>query len=489
MLQADQKLPVWGIAKPNARVVVELGKRRGSSQADEEGDWRVEFEPTEASEKPVELIVKCGGEKITRKNLIFGDIWLATGQSNMRWMLKQCATGKDAITDSQDDGLRLLRFAGTLHPGGKKYPLEYLKKLTPQNYYASDGWQVSSPKSTPEFSGVGYFFAKALRRDVKRPIGVIQLAVGGSPIEAHLPRSAFNDPKLAPYFKDWWKSENYPVWCRGRAALNLTHWFANPPEGRDDPPHPFAPTFLWQAGIKPLIGFPIKGVIWYQGESNAGKDGSPGSITDGSINKLKLKTLINSYRKAWGNPDLPFIQAQLPGLNRQWPVFREMQLETTQEMKNVGMAVTIDVGHPTNVHPNRKKPVGERMARLARSLPGGYGDKELVPNGPIYERKCIFFGSLYVRFKNAKILKTSDGKEFRGFEIAGEDQVFHPAKVDIHGGAVLKISSEKVPQPKAVRYAWENDPDCNLVNEEGLPASPFRTDRWKNVEPSGNVKK
>lgn len=488
VLQHGQQLPVWGTAAAGAIVEVKLGERVISGKADSKGAWKVEFPAENPSSKPfkgIRMEVSSGDKKITREDLLFGDVWIATGQSNMRWMLKQCDNGKEAIAGSANDGLRLLLFEGSLHPGSKKYSMDFISKLTPQNYYKSDGWQASSVKSSPNFSGVGYFFGKKLREELGIPIGLIQLAVGGTPIEAHMPKKAFEaDSKLSPLLKTWWKNPDYPGWCRNRAALNLTHWLANPPKGRE-PPHPFAPSFLWQAGIDPLLPFPVKGVIWYQGESNAGKDGSPGSITDGALNKKKFVALIAAWRTAWKHETLPVYYAQLPGLNRKWPIFREMQLKVSREVNNVGMAVTIDVGNPTNVHPHKKQPVGDRLARLA--LVGTY-DKKVVPNGPIYHRQVVKKGGVYLDFENKVGMKAADGNEIRGFELAGSDKKFHHATATV-SGEYLVVRSDQVNAPVAVRYAWANDPDCNLVNAEGLPASPFRTDDWNDVSPSGHVDK
>jgi len=485
VLQHGKPLPVWGKADPSATVTVKLGDNQQKTTSSADGSWKVNFPASKPSKEGISMEVSSGAEKVVRKDLLFGDVWIATGQSNMRWMLKQSASGKDAIAKSDDKLLRLFHFDGTLHPGSKKYSKEFLLKMTPENYYATKGWQKSSPASSANFSGVGYFFAKKLRQELDIPIGVIQLAVGGTPVEAHMPRSAFeNDKELKPLLKKWWLNKEYPSWCRGRAAHNLTNWTSDPPIGID-PPHPFAPSFLWDSGIKPLLPFPVKGVIWYQGESNAGKDGSPNSATDGTLNKKKFMLLIEGWRKAWADDKLPVYYAQLPGLNRKWPVFREMQLEVSKELKNVGMAVTIDHGHPTNVHPATKLPVGNRLARLA--LAGTYG-QDIVPNGPIIEKSKAKSGKMYISFLNGEGLKTSDGGKVRGFEIAGKDKKFYPAAVKITP-KYIEVTSEKVKSPEAVRYAWANDPDCNLINGAGLPASPFRTDRWKDVMPSGNVDK
>jgi len=483
VIQADKPIAVWGKAAKGKTITVRLGEDTREIAADSAGRWRADFKPIQASYQSFTLSVSSSDETITRKNLVAGEVWIATGQSNMQWMLKQSTSGKDEIKSCNDPHLRLLHYSGTLHPGGKKYPREFLTKLNKENYYHSNGWQPCTANSSASFSAVAYFFAKKLREKLNVPIGIIALPVGGSPIEAHLPKDAFtSDPKLKPLLKEWWKNPDYPQWCRQRAAHNLTHWLADPEKGKD-PPHPFAPTFLWQAGIKPLLQYPIKGVIWYQGESNATIDGGRGKAMPKKLNHRKLVALVKAYRRHWKDETLPFYHVQLPGLNRDWVLFREMQLDVTRELKNTGMAVSIDVSHPTNVHPPQKKPVGERLARLA--LHGTYG-KDIVPNGPIYKRSTFKSGKAIIDFENSAGLKSSDGGKLRGFEIAGSDKIFHPASATVTGKYV-KLSSTDVPHPQAVRYAWANHPDCNLVNGEGLPASPFRTDQWENPKPSENV--
>lgn len=480
VIQADQPITVWGTADTGQKVTVQLGTAVKIISANENGQWSALLPARKASYQELNLEVKTESVTIRRQHIVIGEVWLATGQSNMQWMLKQSTGAKQEITDCDDPHLRLLLHVGTLHPGSKKYPRDFLSNLNAENYYQCDGWKTCSAKSAINFSAVAYYFAKRLRKELDVPVGIIALPVGGSPIEAHLPSDAFTgEPKLKPLLKEWWKNPDYPQWCRQRAAHNLTNWLEKPVKGQD-PLHPFAPTFLWQAGIKPILPSRIKGVIWYQGESNATADGGSGKAVPKEVNHRKLAALVKAYRRHWKNELLPFYHVQLPGLNRPWTLFREMQLDLTRELKNVGMAVSIDVGHPTNVHPPDKKPVGDRLARLA--LHGTYG-KDIVPNGPLYKR-CIFKpGVAMINFEYSKGMRGADGKVLRGFEIAGSDKKFHPAIATVHGDH-LKILSQDVPDPEAVRYAWANDPDCNLVNSDGLPASPFRTDSWENTQPT-----
>ena len=484
VLQRGKPIPVWGEAVAGQQVVVEFGGQKKSAKANGRGIWTVTLDAMKASAEGRELKATVGIDSKALKDVLVGDVWVATGQSNMRWMLKQSTGGKEAVAASSDPGLRLFNHAGTLHPGSGKFPVDFLKKLTTDNYYATKGWQQSKPESSAGFSGVAYFFGKKLREDLKIPIGVINYSVGGTPIEAHISPAVMNsDPVLKPLLKDWWKNKEFPQWCRQRAALNLTHWLADAELKDKAPPHPFAPHFLWEAGIAKLLPLPVKGVIWYQGESNATIDGSRGAPVDGELNKKKFKALVKSWRDAWDDQTLPVYHVQLPGLNRPWPVFREMQLQASQEMEHVGMAVSIDVGHPTNVHPPDKKPVGDRLARLA--LVGVYGE-DLFPNGPLYKRSAFKGEMGVIDFENNTGMKASDGGAIRGFEMAGGDKKFYPAKAVING-KFLWVTSDSVTFPVAIRYAWANDPDCNLVNAEGLPASPFRTDKWKDIKPSGNV--
>lgn len=472
VLQADKALPVWGKAAPGAEVRVTLGNRTAQTSASAEGFWQVEFPPAMASAEGVELHVKAGDERELRKDLVFGEIWIATGQSNMRWMLKDCANGKEALASGEDSELRVLNFQGRLHPGGKKYSREFLADLNEGDYYESNGWQRASAESLREFSGVGYFFAKRLRRELGVPVGVIHLAVGGSPMEAHIPKSAFRkDEHLSGLLREWWKNPNYPQWCRQRAALNLSEWIKDPIAGRA-PPHPFAPSFLWNAGVQPLMPFPVKGVLWYQGESNATIDGGRGAPVSKEVNRRKFEALIGAWRRAWRDEELPVYYVQLPGMNRNWPLFREMQLEVSEEVLGVGMVVTIDVGHSTNVHPNKKKPVGERLAGLA--LGKTYG-KEIVCESPVV--KGVKFDQHLGWVEFDQLVLTQGGEQVVGFDVAGKDRVFHPAMATVQRNKVA-LQSEAVKEVVALRYAWANDPKANLTNKEGLPVSPFRSDDW-----------
>ncbi|MCP5538486.1 MAG: hypothetical protein H7A51_19930 [Akkermansiaceae bacterium] len=470
VIQAGKPVTVWGTSDAGKKVTVRLAEVSQAVTTDTAGNWRAIFKPVKASYRAFALTVATESVTITRENLVAGEVWIATGQSNMKWMLKDSTGGKEELKSCADPHLRLLLHEGTLHPDSKKYSRDFLTQLNCENYYRCGGWQTCTENSAAHFSAVAYFFGKMLREKLDVPVGIIALPVGGSPIEAHLPEDAFtSDQKLKPLLREWWKNPDYPQWCRQRAALNISHWLADPEQGKD-PPHPFAPTFLWQAGIDPLLQYPVKGIIWYQGESNATLDRGPGKATPKEVNHRKLVALVNAYRRHWKDETLPFYHVQLPGLNRPWALFREMQHDVTKDLKNVGMAVTIDLGHPSNVHPPDKKPVGDRLARLA--LHQTYG-KPIACRGPEPDNHVIHQGAVTITFIHAVGLATSDGKSPRAFELAGADDIFHPAKATISEDKVV-ISSAKVGRPTAIRYAWANNPDSNLINAAGLPAAPFR---------------
>jgi len=411
----------------------------------------------------------------TFTNVVVGEVWLCAGQSNMRWMLKQSTGAKETITGAALPDLRLHDSHGRLYPHRRKYSLETLRETTAENYYSTVGWQPSSPEVAATFSAVAFHCGRKLHAELRVPIGLIHNAIGGVPMETYIPREAMaRDLELSKLLPAWYKNPLYPQWCRERGAYNLAEWLANP-QG-PAPHHSFEPGFLFEAGMRPLLPFALRGFLWYQGESNATVDGSRGPAVDPCVNRHKFVTLIRSWRLAWRDETLPFYFAQLPGLNRDWELFREMQDDVNREVPRTGMAVTIDVGHPTNVHPPGKQPVGERLALLA--LRDTYKQAGVVAEGPRYSDYRLAGTRVVVEFGRADGgLHAADGRPLRGFEVAGEDRVFVPASAQVDGDTVV-VLSPRVPVPVAVRYAWSDDPDANLVNGAGLPAAPFRTDAW-----------
>lgn len=468
VLQRGQRIPVWGTAAADSSIEVRFGIQRQKTEADDTGNWQVALDPLPASAAPVDLTVNDQ----TIRDVLVGDVWLCSGQSNMRWMLKQSQDADAEIKQAADvTNLRLLDLTADIYPVGRAYDREALQKTTADNYFTWSGWQHVTLETAAPFSAVAWHFGKRLRElnpDV--PVGLIHNSIGGTPMESWIPESTLLvHPKLQRLVTVPWYSENHPIypkWCGLRGRQNLAKYFAAP--NGPVPHHPFEPGFLFEAGIASFSKFPVSGFLWYQGESNATQDGTNSPAIDPALNRLLFETLIGSWRRVWNSSELPFVFAQLPGLNRNWPLFREMQLETAAADPNVHMAVTIDVGHPTNVHPPNKRPVGRRMAELALGFAASPVASAITP-----ESGEIAFD---------QPVKSSDGKPIRGFQLAGVDKVFHAATATISGKTV-KVECDKVSSPVAVRFGWENDPDLNLVGVNGEhPVSPFRSDRWETVE-------
>jgi len=470
VLQAGKPVPVWGRGQPGEAVTVTFAGQRQSTRVAPDGMWRVELAAMDADGDPRRLTVGS----VTFTNVVVGEVWLCAGQSNMRWMLKQSTGAKETMASAVLPKLRLLDFRGRLYPHRRKYSLETLRATTVENYYSTAGWRECTPVTSSTFSAVAFYFGRALHAELKVPVGLVHNAVGGVPMETYIPREVMaRDPVLGKLLPEWYSNPHYPQWCRERGAYNLAEWLADP-QG-PVPHHSFEPGFLFEAGMKPLIPFAVRGFLWYQGESNATIDGSRGPAVDSAVNRHKFTTLIRSWRVAWRDDSLPFYFVQLPGLNRDWELFREMQDDVDCEVPHTGMAVTIDVGHPTNVHPPDKQPVGERLALLA--MRDTYGKRDIVAEGLRFRDYRLAEDRIAVEFDRADGgLQSSDGKVLRGFEVAGEDGVFVPATAAIEG-ATVTVLSPLIPAPVAVRYAWADDPDGNLVNGAGLPAAPFRTSR------------
>ncbi len=476
VLQRDKPVTVWGRATPSARVEVKFGDRSAIAQTNTEGHWSLVLDaiPANSMGRPLSVHATHAdkAEEVILHDVVCGDVWLCAGQSNMRWRVNQATESAELLEGADLPNLRLLDFEGRLYPNSTAYDPEFLKELTAANYYATEGWLRSTEEAAKTYSAVAFAFGRRLTLDLNVPIGLVHNAIGGVPVESYLPTAGESvDPKVREIMDSWLTDERYPAWCLQRVNENLSAWLQDPTGAR--PHHPFQPSFLYEAGIAPLRRFPIKGVIWYQGESNATATAS-GPAADKALNKAAFISLIHGFREAWNDSGLPFYFVQLPGLDREWPLFREMQAEVAEEVPGTGMAVSIDLGHPTNVHPGRKAPVGERLARLA--LAGTYS-ADVTSTGPTVREVQPQGRRVRVLFDHAVGLRTSDSEPIREFEVAGEEQVFRPAWATIDGDAVL-VSSPDVKQPSAVRYAFRDDPDTNLVNADLLPAIPFRSDRW-----------
>lgn len=474
VLQRGKELYFHGSANAGQRLTVKFAGKTAATVAGKNGQWEVRMPPMKAG-GPYQLEIK-GEKTLVFKDVMVGEVWIAAGQSNMELPLKICWGGEKEIARSDNSNLRVLDRQRTMRKGNVSFSEDELACCSPERFYKGE-WEISSPESVTGFSGVAWFFAKQLQQELGVPVGIVQIAVGGAPCEAFISEPALRgNPLLLPEVADngcWLDNPAIPEWPRGRARVQLKNWIEHP--GGPMPGHPFEPSFLYRAAIAPLGQFPVRGVIWYQGESNA-------TATDGMKAMPKdwvragLETLISDWRDQFQQGDLPFYFVQLPNYEKHnWMVFREMQLEVSKEVPNTGMAVTIDVGDPNNVHPKNKRPVGERLAKLA--LAKTYG-RDVACSGPAYRTFSVEGNQLRVFFDFAEGLQPACGENVLGFEIAGKDGVFHPAQARVEGDSVL-LHSADVSKPVAVRYGWAPNPECNLVNSEKLPASPFRSDPEK----------
>ncbi len=476
VLQSGIELPIWGKAVPGSMIEVTLGDQRMNTVASEEGRWSVRCSPRESSFEPITLTVRSGAEKVQLTDILIGEVWLCAGQSNMEWTVAQSTNGIGAIDADALKGMRLLNLVGGARGSSGKYGTEQLERLQPLEY-AKGRWERASTTGVSQFSAVAWFFAEALQRKLSVPVGVICPAVGGTPTEAWVSRDSLAEhPTLQSLVRgNWLDNPCLSDFCRKRGEENLLSAIQageNIPGDNLGPNHSFKPGFMWQATIEPLIPYAIRGVAWYQGESNAETPAK--SLEQASL----LPLMIQEWREAWGQGDFPFLFVQLPALNRPaWPLFREVQRRVQQAVPNVSMAVTMDVGDPSNVHPRNKQPVGRRLAGLALGKTYSVQEESLYA-GPMLSEVKREATAIVLKFEHAGVgLKSADGRPLRHFEIAGTDGKFFPALSMIVGRDRVQVESKQVRNPQAVRYGWIPfpEPEVNFCNSVGVPASPFST--------------
>jgi sialate O-acetylesterase len=424
VLQRGQNVPVWGTANDGEKVTVEFAGQTATATA-QGGKWKVELKPLEAG-GPFSMKIS-GDNEVTVNNLLVGEVWVASGQSNMQWTLNQSFQPEVEKPKANFPQIRMITVAQTT----SMEPLDEVK----------GSWQECAPETVGKFSAVAYYFARDLQAKLGVPVGIISTSWGGTPAQAWTSAEGFEGhPEL----------KGYADQLKAAAAL--------PEKGAQN-----FPAALYNGMIAPVIPYGMKGVIWYQGESNAGKSKEYQTL---------FPAMIADWRTKWKLGDFPFLYVQIAPFKGQPPEIREAQFLTLAKTKNTAMAVTTDYGDANDIHPKQKEPVGHRLSLAARAL--AYGEK-IEYSGPLYESMKTAGGKAEISFGHiGGGLVAKDG-DLKGFTIAGADGEFVPAKAEIKSDKVV-VSAEGVSNPKAVRYGWENVPDVNLFNKEGLPASPFRTD-------------
>ncbi len=473
VLQQGKKIPVWGWADDGEKVAVTINGKTAHTTA-KDGCWMVRLGKLKVG-GPYEMKI-LGRNTITIKNVMVGEVWVCSGQSNMQFGLGGSNNAEQEIKDADYPNIRLF-----------SVPLK-AARLPQKNV---DGkWSVCTPETIPGFSAVAYFFGRDLHKSLNVPIGIIHTSWGGSAAEAWTSRETLEsdpalkvmldrsdknakeaDQKWADYAKTFndWREKNNELEAAGERLIGgppaLPRW-------GDARNSNHRSTALYNAMIAPLVPYAIQGAIWYQGESNAGR----------AYQYRKLfPAMIQDWREKWGQGDFTFLFVQLAnfgsstGAGHTWPELREAQ-NMALSLPNTGMAVTIDIGNPKDIHPRNKQDVGYRLALAARKVT--YGEKKLVYSGPMYKSMKAKNGKITLSFDCiGGGLMSKDNEPLKGFEIAAEDQKFVAAEASIEGGKIV-VWNNDISEPVAVRYGWYDSPVCNLFNKEGLPASPFRTDDW-----------
>ena len=464
VLQRHLPIHIWGSAAPGESVTVSLKQQSKATAADFTGRWHIYLSPEEAG-GPFELVVK-GTNTLVLHDVLIGDVWIASGQSNMEFPMQGWgSTPKQAAADIPNANLPLIHLLHTEHAYAD-HPLDDLSKPAK--------WLACTPESVKNFSAVAYYFIRNIAEHEKIPLGVIEADWGGTPAEAWTSLDALSsNAGLMPIFAarahmmDKWVDDVELIGphedeLRAQAKAKglpepLFEWHPDP--------HSWAPSDLYNAMISPLTPYAIHGVIWYQGESNSKLDRGP-------YYAELFQTMIRDWRRHWGIGDFAFLYVQISAFKsnelESWPLVRQAQLETLT-LRNTAMAVSIDVGNPDDVHPTDKLTVGSRLALAARVL--AYGE-HLEYSGPLIRQVTREEKALRLWFTHAESFQVGP-KGWCGFEVAGRDGKYAPATPKVDGTQIL-VSSPQVEAPVSVRYAWQNSPECPFFNQAGLPASPFQ---------------
>lgn len=468
IVQRDQPVPVWGRAQPGEHVLVAYRGQQVGATTDRDGRWIVYLEAMPASADPADLTV-TGKTTATVHDVLIGEVWLASGQSNMTRELSSVPDAPAVIAKINNPLIRHINIAQTVAD-------------QPADTVPTSGWQPATPATAGSFSAIAWYFSRELQRKLEVPVGIIHSSWGATPIESWTDRRTLQSTSVWPAIEARWqdavatfpaRQDAYPAWEKAEAEAKATGK-KNPlpwPGPLEGPGTRYQLSTLFDGMIAPLQPYALRGVIWYQGERNRFRPAEYGEI---------FRAMIKAWRAQWGEDDLPFLFVQLPNYvdpddktGRSWARLREAQASAF-ELPATGMAVTIDCGDPKDVHPQNKPMVGQRLARIAEhnvyDLVGDWSGPRFV--SAIREGKA-----LRVRFEHADTGLISENTPPQALELAGADHKFHPATATIENNMLL-VSSPAVPDPVAVRYAWSNNPEANLFNGAGLPVAPFRSDDW-----------
>jgi sialate O-acetylesterase len=444
VLQSGVPVPIWGWASPGEQVTVAFADQTKNGQADANGKWTVSLSPLTPEKKPRVLTVK-GTSTLEVKDVLVGEVWLASGQSNMELLVRQAA------------GFATEHLAADL-PEVRMFTVTSFARYSPQTDCAGK-WVVSSPKTVGAFSATAFYFGREIFEALKVPVGLINSSVGATRIEAWTSLDALKtSPRLKEIVAAFPQTPPAVVPASYAESVKLAK---------------STPSVLFNGKIAPLIPYAIRGAIWYQGEANT-------IPARAALYKDQLPLLIEDWRNRWGY-DFPFAWVQLPNYaapGRNWPLVREAMLQSLSIPKT-GMAIAMGLGEEKQIHPKEKKEIGRRLSLWA--LSSVYGRELPSSSGPLPAGHKIRGKEIVVTFTHADGGLTGKPDALKGFVIAGNDRQWKPAEARIEGDAVI-VSSPDVLTPVAVRYAWANNPEWSLGNGQGLPASPFRTDNWEDLK-------
>lgn len=468
VLQRNKPVKIWGWARPDARIRVRIGDTDMETVTAPSGRWQATLFEMPAG-GPHTLRISGDGGNITVKDVLFGEVWVCSGQSNMQWSVAQ---SKDPEFEIENANYPAIRMFSVKRESAADPAVD-----------CTGTWEAATPENVGEFSAVGYYFARQLHQTLGVPVGMLHSSWGGTPVESWISEDTLEPMPDGPFLMQ--RHLNTLAAYEERLAAfeeDIKAWNAAKASGDagDEPLKPNIPVYardswrpsgLYNAMIAPLTSYTIRGAIWYQGESNAGRAYQYRTL---------FPALIRDWRLRWNQNQFPFYFVQLAnweaGDDPTWPELREAQ-EMALRMQNTGMAVTIDIGNPDDIHPKNKQEVGRRLALHA--MAGVYGVR-VYQSGPVYTEMRVEGDTIRVGFANAWKGLEAKGGTLSSFEIAGEDRKFYPAVARIEEDTVV-VRSDAVPKPVAVRYAWQNSPVASLFNGTGLPAAPFRTDDWPGI--------
>lgn len=442
VLQRGVECPIWGWADPGEKVTVSFAGHHRSATAGKDGKWSVNLAAMKANAKGQTMTID-GNNSLKLDDILIGEVWLCSGQSNMEWSVRASANATEEIANGN-------------HPRIRHIKIPHRPSLKPELDVNSSGWQPAASAVVPNFTAVGYYFGRHLMNELDVPIGLIGSNWGGTRIEPWTPPVGFKETPALKSITD--KLSDYPSMRKvknkktGKVSESINHQ---------------SPLALYNGMIHPLLPYSIRGAIWYQGESNNG---------EGMLYFEKMKALIHGWRKVWNNDQMPFYFVHLAPYNYgapregQLPGIWQAQLKSLS-IPHTGMAVTTDIGNVKDIHPKNKQDVGKRLALWA--LAKTYGKKGIVYSGPLYKSHQSEGGKIRVSFKETGSgLKSLDGKPLTHFEVAGADKKFVSAQAEIDGATVV-LSNADVKEPKHFRFGWSQLAEPNFGNKEGLPAAPY----------------